>query len=484
MKIHSVKFNAVMNAILTTSTFIFPLITVPYVSRVLSVEANGEVAFAQYVVQLIMYVTVLGIPTYGVRECAAVRDDSQKLAKLVKELLVILGVATTICYVLYVIAVFTVPQMSGNKALFMIFSINIVLGSLGVEWFYQAIEQYSYITIRNILFKAMSVIGMFIFVRQSNDVIQYAILLVFAVAASNMVNIARLVRILDLTHVKTGKLQIKKHVKPVMVFFIANFARNLYQNSDVVLLGFFTGNYQVGIYQLVTKIKSVLFGGVNSVGNVMMPRLSYYLKGGNKSGYYDLLKKNINFLFFISAGLEAYILLFAEDIVRIVAGEAFLSAANPLRLIGLVVVLACFNVITGVQMLTTMGREKQMALATVVGAVASVVVNVSLDGALGALGAAIAAVCADGVIMILQLYFAFSVVKKVFSLKNFIKIVVSSVVATMLSFALIEFTALNWILSFIVGSMLFGFVYLLCTICSGEESVRYLCKVVLRKLRK
>lgn len=484
MKTHSVKFNAVMNAILTTSTFIFPLITVPYVSRVLSVEGNGEVAFAQYIVQIIMYVTVLGIPVYGVRECAAVRDDTRKLAQLVKELLVILGVSTSICYVLYLVAVFTVPQMSGNKALFIIFSINIVLGSLGVEWFYQAIEQYSYITVRNILFKAMSVVGMFVFVRQSDDVLQYAALLVFAIAASNIVNIIRLAKILDLVHVKTGKLCIKRHIKPIMVFFVANFSKNLYQNSDVVLLGFFTGNYQVGIYQLVTKIKSVLFGGVNSVGNVMMPRLSYYLKGGNRSGYYDLLRKNINFLFFISAGLEAYILLFAEDIVRIVAGESFLAAANPLRLIGLVVVLSCFNVITGVQMLTTMGREKQMAMATVVGAVVSVVVNVALDGSLGALGAAIAAVCADGIIMFIQLYYSLSVLRKVFSVKNFLKIIVSSAVATSLSLAVIEFAVLNWILSFIVGSILFGAVYLLCTICSGEESVRYLCKVVLRRFRK
>lgn len=403
MKIHSVKFNAVMNAILTTSTFIFPLITVPYVSRVLSVEGNGEVAFAQYIVQVIMYVTVLGIPVYGVRECAAVRDDAQKLAQLVKELLVILGVSTAICYMLYVVAVFTVPQLSYNKPLFMIFSINIVLGSLGVEWFYQAIEQYSYITVRNILFKFLSVIGMFVFVRDANDVLQYAALLVFAVAASNIVNIVRLIKVLNLFKIQTKKLRISRHIRPIMVFFVANFAKNLYQNSDVVLLGFFTGSYQVGIYQLVTKIKSVLFGGVNSVGSVMMPRLSYYLQSGDKGKYLDLLRKNINFLFFVLFGLECYILVFAESIVKIVAGDAFIDSASPLRLIGLVVIFSCFNIVTGVQILTTIGHEKQMAFATVVGAVASVVVNVLLDGSIGALGAAIAAVCADGVIMVIML---------------------------------------------------------------------------------
>lgn len=152
-RIRSVKFNVLMNMILTSSSLLFPLITVPYVSRVLSTYGTGAVAFAQSVVTYFSLVALLGISSYGVKACAQVRDDAAELSQTVKELLIILTCSTTLVFAVYLLCIFLVPKMYVQKELFLLFGVALWLASFGVEWLYQALEQYEYITIRNVAIK-------------------------------------------------------------------------------------------------------------------------------------------------------------------------------------------------------------------------------------------------------------------------------------------------------------------------------------------
>lgn len=482
MKIHSVKFNAIMNAILTSSSFIFPLITVPYVSRVLSVEENGAIAFAQYVVQLFGYVTVLGIPTYGIRECAKIRDDKRRLAATTKELLVILIVSTAACYVVYIVAVWTIPKLASDKPLFLIFSINLVLSTFGIEWFYQALEQYTYITVRNLIFKFVAVVLMFALVRNAQDTLAYAGVIVFANSMSNLINIFRMTKLVDLKRSNTGKLKFRRHIKPMFVFFIANFAKNFYLSADIVLLGFFSTNFQVGLYQFVVKLKGVLVSGVSSVGNVMIPRLSYFISKGLSDSFIRLIRKNLDFLCFVGLGIAAYIWVFADDIVGIVAGPAFSGAASPLRVIGIVVFLTCINIVTGIQILVPLGREKVMATSCVVGAVISVSFNVAFDHSLGALAPALAIMLTEAVICIAQIIFCWDVLKRSFNVINTAKILVVLVIATVATvlFAAVQIPA-GRILLFILRSSFFGGIFLGGSLLLHENTSIMLSRLVARR---
>ena len=189
MKIHSVKFNVLMNMIVTTSSLIFPLITVPYVSRVLSTGGTGHVAFAQSVSSYFSLVALLGVTYYGVRACANVRDDGTELSRTVKELLVILGCSTTVVSIVYVACLFTVPKMNAQFELFLLFGLSIWLASFGVEWFYQALEQYEYITVRSVCFKILALVLMFAFVRERGDYVTYGLIVVVAGYGSNVLNL-------------------------------------------------------------------------------------------------------------------------------------------------------------------------------------------------------------------------------------------------------------------------------------------------------
>ena len=148
-KIQTVKKNFIMNFILTAANFIFPIVTFPYVSRILLAEGTGKVAFAASIASYFSMIAALGIPTYGIRACARIRDDKNKT---VQELLIIHMSATSLALMFYFISVFIVPELYKEKTLMLINSLSILLNVFGVNWLYQALEQYSYITYRSILF--------------------------------------------------------------------------------------------------------------------------------------------------------------------------------------------------------------------------------------------------------------------------------------------------------------------------------------------
>lgn len=153
-----------MNFVLTMSNFIFPLITFPYVSRVLLPVGTGKVAFATSIVSYFSMVGMLGIPTYGIRACAKVRDDRDEFSKTVQEIIVINSVAMGLSLLVYIIAIILVPRMAQDKVLFMINIATLFFNLIGCEWLYKALEQYSYFTIRSILLKLVSLVLMFLMV--------------------------------------------------------------------------------------------------------------------------------------------------------------------------------------------------------------------------------------------------------------------------------------------------------------------------------
>ena len=170
---HSNLYNIIMGAILKVSQVLFPLITFPYVSRVLLADGVGRVNFAQSVVNLFSTLAMLGIPVYGIKACARVRDDKVKLATTVKEILIINSFSLVIAYVILVVCVAFIDRFKTDMILFAVMSTTIAFTAFGVEWFYQSIEQYDYITVRSIASKLLSVVVMFAFVNESDDVIQY-----------------------------------------------------------------------------------------------------------------------------------------------------------------------------------------------------------------------------------------------------------------------------------------------------------------------
>lgn len=466
----SVKVNVVMNLILSGSSMIFPLITVPYVSRVLSVEANGAVSFAQSVTGFAAIFCTLGIQTYGIRACAQVRDDKEALSAVVRELLLIIAICTTATMTVFAVLVFTVPRFAEDKTLMAVFGVGIILTAFGTEWFYQATEQYVYITVRSLCFKVIAIIGLFILVRQEQDYVFYGGFIVFAASASNVFNIIRLIRSIDWS-VKIP-LHPLRHMKPIMVFFGNNMAINLYLTLDTVLLGFFTvGSYQLGLYQLVMRLKNVILAGMGSISNAVLPRLSYEVRN-HAAMFYRLLKKTSSFSLLFSGSIAIYLFFMAQDIVLLLAGPNFVESTPSMRVMSFVVVAVAVSGVTGFQILTPLGKEKFMTVSTIIGATIDILLNVLLDPFLGALGASIALLAAETTITIIQLVFCRKYVRQSIDIRNILVILVSLAIT---AFSLGLFTQLvlrfNPFVNLLLGACCMGAVEVLMLVLLKEELV-------------
>ena len=393
----SIKKNFIMESILTMSTFIFPLITFPYVSRVLGPDGNGKVSFATALVSYFNIIAQLGIPRYGIRACAQVRDDPEELTRTAHELLIINLIMSSIAYVLFFIALAFVPRLQGEKPLYIIISATLLLNTIGMEWLYKAMEQYTYITVRSIIFKFVALLAMFALVRSKKDYVAYGAISILAASASNVFNFFHAHRYIRMRPI--GGYNLGRHMKAVLVFFAMACATTIYTQLDTLMLGFMKPDADVGYYHAAVRIKSILVSIVTSLGTVLLPRASYYVKQGNSEAFERITRKALNFVVLFAAPLTLYFILFARQGIFLLSGTAYAGAIQPMQIIMPTLLFIGLSNITGIQILVPTGREKVVLYSEIVGALVDVVINALLIPRYASSGAAFGTLVAEGVVL-------------------------------------------------------------------------------------
>ena len=399
----SLKLNFIMNAILTMSSFLFPLISFPYVSRILMSAGTGKVSFATSLVSYFLMFAQLGIPTYGVRACAKVRDDKRALTKTAQELLIINLAMSVIAYAVLFAGVAFVPRLQQERGLYLLVSLTIFFTSIGMEWLYKALEQYTYITVRSILFKLVAVVAMFALVHTKDDYVIYGGITIFASSASGLMNFIHARKYISLRPV--GGYELKPHLKAVAIFFAMACASTVYTNLDVVMLGFMSSDEIVGHYNAAVRIKSILVSVVTSLGAVLLPRASYYVEHGKMKEFRKITAKALNFVMIIALPLMLYFMLFAKQGILLLSGDDFMGAVAPMQWIMPTLLFIGLTNVMGIQILVPTGREKKVLYSIIAGAVVDVALNLVLIPGYGAAGAAAATTVAEAVVLVVQLIF-------------------------------------------------------------------------------
>lgn len=476
----SLKLNFIMNALLTMSSFIFPLITFPYVSRVLGPTGTGKVNFATSLITYFCMFAQLGIPTYGIRVCAQVRDDHEELTRTAQELLIINLVMTALSYIAFIIALFTVPKLASDKMLYVISSATILLTTIGMEWLYKALEQYTYITVRSIIFKFIGLIAMFMLVHTKSDYVMYGGITVFAASASFILNLLNAHKYIGLKPV--GHYNFKKHLKPVAIFFAMSCATTIYTNLDSVMLGFMATNADVGYYGAAVKIKNILVSIVTSLGTVLLPRASYYIETQQITEFKNLSKKALNFVFLIACPMMIYFILFAKQGIFFLSGDAFAKAVVPMQIIMPTLLLIGITNILGIQILVPLGYEKAVLISEIVGAVIDLIVNALLIPNYQSSGAAIGTLLAEFAVMVVQCIALRNEIKSAFSDIKYIKIIIAIVLASLAS-GWVTLLNLHVFITLVISAILFFGVYGVALIVTKEKLVIEILTQIFNKLR-
>ncbi|MGN9196609.1 flippase [Blautia massiliensis (ex Liu et al. 2021)] len=477
----SLKLNFIMNAFLTMSSFIFPLITFPYVSRVLSPVGMGKVSFATSLISYFQMFAQLGIPTYGIRACAKVRDNREELTRTVHELLMLNLIMDLISYTFLTIILILNQKIYEERLLYIILSMTIFLSTIGVEWLYKAMEEYSYITIRSIIFKIIAIFAMFMLIRDQNDYTIYGFITIFASSASNILNFINMHKYIDMKFM--GNYNLKRHLKPVAVFFAMACATTIYTNLDTVMLGFMTTDADVGYYNAAIKIKTILVSIVTSLGTVLLPRASYYVEQGLFENFKQIGKKALNFVVIIAIPLMVYFILFAKETICFLTGTDYMEAIIPMQLIMPTLVLIGITNILGIQILIPLGREKIVLCSEIIGAVIDLIINWILIPLIASSGAAIGTMFAEFSVLIVQYVALKKDVNYIFKSTHILKIIISTIIAGILSVPIKYLECGNLITLIISAGAFFG-IYSFILILTKETLVVELLKQAYNRVKR
>ena len=417
MKIKSVKFNFIMNFILTASNFIFPLITFPYVSRVLGASGTGKVSFAISVVSYFTMVAALGIPTYGIRTTAKVRDDQEKLNRTTQEILSIHLFMMLLVSIVYILAILFVPRFQSDRTLFLVVGVSILLDPLGVNWLYQGLEHYD----------------------------------------------------------------IKQHLKPILILFAQVVAVNIYTNLDNVMLGFMKTDVDVGLYAAAVKVKTILTSLVTSLGAVLLPRLSYYIMEGRKKEFQTLIRKAYNFVIVIALPLMLFTIFYARDCLVFLSGKEFIGATLAMQIIAPTIVLIGLSNLLGIQVLTPLNKEKQLVYSVVAGAVADLILNIIFIPKMGAAGASLGTLVAEFVVLIVQIMYLKDLFFKIAKQVQYWKVLVALVLASIISIKCSGFVDMVFLKLVVAGISFFGIYGIILLLTKETFVQNYVVDGILKK---
>ncbi|MBT8895861.1 flippase [Lactobacillus delbrueckii subsp. bulgaricus] len=376
MKNRSLGKNAILNSIRQFLNVIFPLITIPYTSRVLSVSSMGIYNFSGNYANYFLLLASLGIPTYAVREGAKYRDDHQKISDFSSQIFTLNIISTMISYI---ILIFTLqfPFFKKYALTIVVFSLQIIFTTIGTEWIYTIYEDFTYITVRSILFKVLSIALLFVFVRETNDFLPYAGVIAFASVGSNILNYIHAKSIVKIRIINNFS-QLKTHIKPVFTIFFSTLAINIYVTSDTTLLGFIKGNYAVGIYGVASKIYGTMAPFLASILIVTIPRLAMLFGKKNFKEYKNVLGSVIKVMVTILIPSSIGIIMLAPEIIMIISGKKYLASVTPLRFLAIALIFSLLNTIVSECVMIPAHEEKKLLKANLIAASVNLILNLVL----------------------------------------------------------------------------------------------------------
>lgn len=471
----SIKLNFIMNAILTLSSILFPLITFRYVSRILLPVGTGKVSFATSFISYFSMFAQLGIPTYGIHLCAKVRDDREKLTRTVQELFIINIVMTVVAYGALFASLVLVPRLRDERILYLVVSLTILFNAIGMEWLYKGLEEYTYITVRSLIFKIIALVSLFFLVKSQDDYIIYGGISIFAASASNIMNFIHSQKYIVWKRI--GNYNFCQHFKPIAIFFAMTCATTIYLHIDAVMLGFIRGDEAVGYYDAAVKIRNVLVSVVTSLGTVLLPRASYYVQKGNIDEFYRVTNKAMHFVMIVACPLMVYFMLFARQGILFLSGPAYENAVIPMQIIMPTLLLVGITNVSGIQMLVPLGKEKIVLYSEITGAVVDLVINAALIPKYGPAGAAIGTLAAEFAVLIVQIYSLRNRITDFFKGFGYLRLIIALAASSAAAFWTSSLDLSNFLILAISAILFFG-TYGIIMLVSKEPFVTEIWKQV------
>lgn len=391
------KKNFLYSGTLTCANYIFPMLTYPYVARVLGVENIGIYNFADAIISYFLLFSFMGVNSVGIREVAKAKGNQERLDKVYRSLLILVLISTSIATSILLAATFNVPKLYVHKELMFIGAVRLFCSVFQVEWLFKGLEEFKYITTRSLIVKCFYVASVFVFVRKADDyVIYFALytLMVFFNALINLIHSRKFVTF------RLKGIKIKSYIKPFFSLGVYMLLTSMYTSFNVAYLGFVAGEKQVGYYTTATKLYSIFLSIYSAFTGVMLPRMSSLLEENENEKFKKAIGLSQHILFAFAIPVLFFAVALAPDIIRVMAGPGYEDAILPMRIVLPLLVICGYEQIEVIQILMPMKQDGAILRNSFFGATTGILLNIIIVPHMQSVGSAIVWLCSEIVVLI------------------------------------------------------------------------------------
>ena len=459
MKKKSLTLNAFLSSLKTLTTIVFPLITYPYITRVLSVENIGEINFGQSIVSYFSLLAGLGISTFAIRNGSQIRENGNQLNTFANRVFTINLIATAISYILLIAVTFFSTKVATYKTIILLQGLTVAMSPLAVDWLYTIEEDFGYITLRSIVIQLLSVVLMFTFVKSENDVYLYVALTSMSTSLGNIFNFLHSKKYVKLKLVSDTHWN--EYKSSILLFFVNSIATTIYMNSDTTILGILKDDYSVGLYSVAVKIYMIVKQVFNAVIATTIPRLAYLRKSDAKE-FENLTKSMLSIASICTIPAAAGLIILRKEVITLISGDNYMEAAPTLAILSAAIFFGILANILANGVLISMGREKCVVKATVVSAVGNAALNLVFIPFLSQNGAAITTLLAEMTVFGMSLYYSKDIVMHMIDVSEFRNAILGSALMTLVSYPVSKALA---------NSQLFMKIAIMIVVCAGVYAI-------------
>lgn len=411
----SVKRNFAFNVLLVISNIVFPVVVFPYIARILGPQGLGNAHFALQFSRYFMITASLGIPIYGLREVAKVKDNKAQLSKLVSELLSLNIITTLLSSLIYVGVIWYVGGLAQYKAYLLIASIQVVTGFLSIDWLFIGLEDFKIVTFRSLIVRLVTIGFLVWFIQSPDDVMPYLVISLLSITAAHLWNLFYAWSKINLRF----SLQIKPHLKPIFTIFLMNVCITMYTVFDTVWVGFLSSAAAVGLYTSAMKLSKISIPLVSALGAVLQPKSARTFAANETQPAH--LQTSFNFIVDMALPIGMGLCLLAPEFLMLLSGDAFVEAATAMRILSILPLCIGLNNLFGMQILSAAGYDKLLFWSVFFGMLLNIVLNLWLIPQLSHVGAALAIAATEVFVTAITYYFVYVKFKITFNVKRVFK---------------------------------------------------------------
>ena len=473
MQEKKISINIFYNILNQIVSFIVPLILSPYVARVLSAELIGDYSYALANSSYFVLIEALGFSLYGMLKVSANRADKNYISTLFKEIMIAKFFLMVICIIVYTISF--VWTSSDNKILCAIMIMNIISTGIDSTWFLMGMEDFKTTALRNIAVRLVNIVLIIILVKSEKDFLIYAIIMQLSNVISYIVVFPTVKKYIISS--KVSFKNILKHTIKSLIYFVPGIVNTIFTSADKTVLGAFANSYEVGVYEQASKICSLCGSVINSISNVVMPRVTYLNHNASNEKSKKFMFKTLHYAS-VAIAVTVGIICISDEFVPLFFGLGYEKSAVLLKILAFNVLMSILANYIGQQCLISNDKQNQYNIAISVGAILNVILNLFMVERLQSVGVSVASVVSSGVLFWVVLIFS----REIISLKNIIQMDWKAIISAIIMFVTIYWLSFdNLFITLVVKVVVGAAVYITILAILREEIIQEVFSNIIRQ---